>query len=403
MQPLRDALAKLGDPQNQLPLVIHVAGTNGKGSTIAFLRAVIEAAGLTAHVFSKPHLIHLNERLRIAGELVSDDALITAADRVKHAGENLSQFEAQVASAFLLFSQTRADYVLLETGFGGRDDATNVIAAPRLCVITPIDLDHQAVLGETRAEIATHKAGIIKPGALTIAARQYDEALSVLEAAADRARTPLLLCGREWDAFARQGRLIVQTDDRLLDLPTPSLEGAHQIENAGLAVMAALTLNDTRITEDAIAAGVSRADWPARLQPVTSGALANRVIAAGGELWLDGGHNPHAARALAAALHGLNRRAPRETIAIIALRARKDAEGFIAALAPALSRLIVIPLSGDTSANPTALVEGAQKLNMHVQHAASLDDALNAALQTKAPRILVTGSLLLAGEILAAT
>lgn len=400
LQPLRDALRALGDPQNRLPSVIHVAGTNGKGSTIAFLRAILEAAGLSVHVFSKPHLMHLRERFRIAGDYASDDALIAAANRLHKAARAISQFEAQVAIAFLLFSETPADYVLLETGFGGRDDATNVIAAPKLAVITPIDLDHQAVLGETRPAIAAHKAGIIKPSAPVLAARQHEEALPVLEQAAENAHTPLLLGGRDWDAFARNGRLAVQTGDRLLDLPMPSLRGAHQIDNAGLAVAAALALNDDRIAEDSIAKGMRRAEWPGRLQPITHGAHAARVLAAGGELWIDCGHNPHAAHALANALTDLNRRAPRDVTAILGLRARKDAEGFIEALAPALARVIVIPLRSDQSANPAALAAFAAKLGLDAQSAPSLDDALTRALQSKSPRILVTGSLLLAGQIL---
>lgn len=389
LAPLRAALAALGDPQDKLPPVVHVAGTNGKGSTIAFLRAIAEADGKRVHAFTKPQLIHLHERFGF-----DDDALIAAADRVKATGADISQFEAQVAAAFLLFAETPADLVLLETGFGGRDDATNVITRPALSVLTPIDLDHQAILGDTRAEIAAHKAGIIKSGAPVLSARAHADVLPVLEDAAARANTPLLLGGRDWDAFARHGRLIVQTEDRVLDLPPPALFGPHQIENAGLAAIAALQLG---YDEDTIALGIAHAAWPGRLQPLTRGPLAERVLARGGELWVDGGHNPHAAAALARALRDM---APKPNIAIAGMRARKDSATFVDHLAPALSQLIVVPLEGDANADPEAMCARARTARVAAHQRATLDAAITAALDTPTPRILICGSLLLAGEAL---
>ncbi|MGE3143338.1 MAG: folylpolyglutamate synthase/dihydrofolate synthase family protein [Hyphomonadaceae bacterium] len=399
LAPLRAALAALGSPQRKLAPIVHVAGTNGKGSTIAFLRAIAEAAGLRVHVFSKPHLLSLRERFRIAGALINDDALCSAAARVHAAQANLSQFEAQIAAAFLLFSETPADLVLLETGFGGRDDATNVIAAPALSLLMPIDFDHQDILGRTRQEIAAHKAGIIKPGAPAIAARQHEDAAAVLVAAADRAGAPLLLGGRDWDVYARGGRLLVQTETRLLDLPPPALFGPHQVENAGLAAMAALALGDARIHEETIAAGLRHAHWPARLHPIVRGPLAERVRLAGGELWIDGGHNPHAAHALAAALTELNRRASRPTIAIVALRTRKDGESFVAALAPALTALITTTITGDSCVAPEALAKAAS--GVRAETAPDLEAALDAALRTPGARIVICGSLKIAGAALA--
>ncbi len=400
LQPLRDALAALGDPQERLAPIVHIAGTNGKGSTLAFLRAVAEAADKRLHAFTKPHLIALNERFHLAGAPVEDDALIAAADRVKATGADISQFEAQVAAAFLLFAETPADFVLLETGFGGRDDATNVIAHPALTLLAPIDLDHQAVLGETRAAIAAHKAGIIKPSAPALSARQHEDVVPVLEAAAARAHTPLLLCGRDWDAFVRHGRLVVQTEERLLDLPLPALIGPHQIDNAGLAALAALMLG---YDAETIATGIVAARWPGRLQPLTRGPLAAPILAQGGELWIDGGHNPHAAAALAHALQTLDRARPRANIAIVGLRARKDGPAFIDALAPALAALIAIPLDGDSFVDPDLLAARARSHSVEATTAPDLAAAIARAAQTPNARVLICGSLLLAGQALATT
>jgi dihydrofolate synthase / folylpolyglutamate synthase len=391
---LRRALALLGAPQHRLPPTIHVAGANGKGSTIAFLRAMAEQAGLCVHAFTKPHLLRLNERFVVASQIIDEARLIAAAERVAAADEHLTQFEAQTAAAFLLFAETPADLCLIETGMGGRDDATNVLTRPALCVITPIALDHQDALGAGLADIARHKAGILKAGVPAIIARQDEAASAVIAQTAAQIGAPLCRQGVEWDCFASHGRLVVQTETRALDLSPPALFGAHQIDNAGLAVAALLSLDDARIDEAAMSRGLASAHWPGRMQPLTSGPLAAPVLAAGGELWIDGAHNAHAAAALSRTLAALDRRTPRPLALIIGMRARKDAQAFIHALAPHAQLVIAIPL-GDDGAAPDHLARLAGGVSE-----ASLEHAIARALQLSAPRIVITGSLKLAGEAL---
>ena len=386
---LRAALAALGAPQMKLPPVIHVAGTNGKGSTIAFMRAIAEAANLRAHAFTKPHLFKLNERFLVAGEIVSDDTLIAAAERVHAVAPALTQFDAQIAAASVLFSETPADVVLLETGMGGREDSTNVIA-PAVSVITPIGLDHQDALGATLAQIAAHKAGIIKAGAPVVLARQTDTAREVLEAHAARVGAPLLRQGVEWDAYLSAGNLVVQTETRALDLPSPTLHGAHQVDNAGLACVALMTWR--ALSDSAFGVGVAWADWPARLQPLTRGALSAPIRSLGGEVWVDGGHNEDAAKALARAMREMHRVRGGTVIAIVGLRARKDAAAFVAALSHGAHKIIAVPLSEPHA--PLDLISPLQ--------APSLAAAMQSAAQFPAPRVLICGSLLLAAEALAA-
>ena len=396
---LQQTLAALGNPQDKLPPVIHVAGTNGKGSTIAFLRAIAEASGFRVHAFTKPHLIHLHERFVIAGAQANDDALVAAADRIAATGFAPTQFEAQVAAAFLLFSETPADFTLIETGMGGRDDATNVIRNPAAAVITPIGLDHQDVLGATLAEIAAHKAGILKHGAPAIIARQSPEAQDVIEASAVRVGAPVYRQGVEWDAFAQNGRLVVQTETRALDLPPPALFGAHQFDNAGLAVATLLAFNDMRFTSASIARGIAEAAWAGRFQPLTHGALADRAREGSAELWLDGGHNAHAAQALVAALRVLQRKRPARTALIIGIRARKDWRAFVETLAPAAQAVIAVPL-GDESASTHDIADAARACATEAQASTDLAHAISAALAGGAQRILICGSLSLVGEAL---
>lgn len=400
LRPLHQALAALGAPQNKLPPVFHVAGTNGKGSTIAFMRAIAQAAGLSVHAFTKPHLFKLNERFLIAGRTAEEDTLIAAAERVHALAPQLTQFDAQVAIALLLFAEASADLVLLETGMGGRDDSTNVVM-PALSIVTPIGVDHQDVLGATLAEIAAHKAGILKPKTWAISAAQPPEALAVLEAQAERLGAPLWHQGVEWDAYANNGRLVVQTEHRSLDLPLPSLQGPHQIQNAGLAAAAFLAPTPFDIPEEAFAQGLRAARWPGRLQPLTSGALAAPVLAAGGEVWVDGGHNAHAAQALVHALAELQRKRPAPVVLIVGMRARKDAAAFIAALAPSAQRVVAVPLSEDHIA-PEALALLARDAGAEAHTAPSLAAAMQNAAQSPAPRVLICGSLLLAAEALSA-
>lgn len=401
LERILNALAALGDPHRKLPPVFHVAGTNGKGSTCAFLRAMIEAAGLKAHVFTSPHLIVPNERVRLAGRLVQDEPLLNAIDRVQATGVTLSYFEVMTAAAFLLFAETPADALVLEVGLGGRLDATNVIARPVAAVITPVDLDHMAILGPTVARIAAEKAGIIKSQAPVIVARQAPDAMAVIEAEALARGARLSRCGVEWDCWAAHGRLVVQTHDRLLDLPAPALSGPHQFANAGLAAAAILHWRD--FSDEQIGRGVETASWPARMQRLKNGPLAARVTARGGELWLDGGHNPHGARAIAATLEEMKRRAPRPVILICGMLATKDVEGFLAPLAHVAEAVIAVPFSADAARRPEEITGAARKAGLRSEQAASLEDALERAfaLAEAPPRILICGSLHLAGEVLA--
>jgi len=394
------ALAALEHPERRLAPLIHVAGTNGKGSTIAFLRAILEAAGLRVGAFTKPHLHRLNERFTIsktnAGAI--EAALLTLSDRVAGIGVPLTQFEAQAAAAFLLFADASLDVALLETGFGGRDDATNAASHPRICVLTAIDLDHQAILGETRAAIAVHKAGIIKQGAHIVCARQHADALPVIEQAAAAASAPLDLCGRDWDAFLQRGRLIVQDETSVLDLPAPALLGPHQAENAGLAVRAARAF-DARLSADALAQGITSARWPGRFAPLTRGPLAAQTHTAGGELWIDAAHNPHAATALARALATLPKRA--RTVAIVGMLRRKDHTAFIAALAPAIDALIAVPLNNLDAAPAAEIASAAASAGIPTQTAPDIAAAITLALRDGPARLVACGSLRLVAAMLA--
>jgi dihydrofolate synthase/folylpolyglutamate synthase len=396
---VRAALAKLGDPQDKLPPVIHVAGTNGKGSTIAFMRAIAEAAGLRAHAFTKPHLFALKERFLVAGGAASDEALIAAAERIAAAAPQLTQFDAQATAAFLLFSETQADIALIETGMGGRDDSSNVIERPALAVITAIGLDHQDALGNSLAEIAAHKAGILKPGVAAIVARQQEEAQAVIEARAETFGAPLLRQGVEWDAYAAHGRLVVQTETRALDLPLPSLHGAHQSDNAGLAAAALLHWRPS-LDNAAFSAGVAGARWPARLQPLTRGPFSAPIRALGGEVWADGAHNAHATAALArwAASAVRARKAP--LVVIFGARARKDWALALKGLAIMAEHVVAVPIA--EGVDPAEIAKHAAGEGAGAQSAPSLTAAMQIAAQFPAPRVLICGSFLLAAEALAA-
>jgi dihydrofolate synthase/folylpolyglutamate synthase len=397
---MRAALDALGGPQAQLAPVIHVAGTNGKGSTIAFMRAIAEAAGLEVHAFTKPHLLKLSERFVVAGRQASETVLTSVAERIAASAPQLTQFDAQVAAAILLFGESPADLVLLETGMGGRDDSTNVIAAPALSVITPISLDHQDALGDRLEDIAAHKAGILRPGVRAVIARQPDRARAMIEARAAQIGAPLFQQGIAWDAFASAGRLVVQTQVRALDLPLPKLHGAHQIDNAGLACAALLTWRDDW-SEDAFAQGVLGANWPGRLQPLTRGALSAPIRAIGGEVWVDVGHNADAASALAHALRSMQAKRQAPAIAIVGMRARKDADTFVGALAGAVDHMIAAPLSQAHIA-PAMIRQIADMMGVNASEAPSLAAAMQNAAQFPAPRVLICGSFLLAAEALEA-
>ena len=398
-------LDALGRPQDKLPPVIHVAGTNGKGSTTAFLRAIAEAAGLKVHVLTSPHLVRFVERIRVAGTLLSDARLEALIGEVEAANgdEPISFFELATAIALKAFADTPADLCVIEVGLGGRFDATNVFDAPAVTVITPVDYDHLELLGPELGKIAWEKAGILRRGRPCVSARQMDEALAVIEAEADQVGAPLTLMGRDIDAFEDQGRLRVQMEDQLLDLPAPSLFGAHQFDNAGLAVAAILKLGDPRIDAAAVAKGVSSAVWPARFQRLNAGPLAAKVAARGAELWIDGGHNPHAGRALAEAARRLSAKDGRPVSLIVGMFARKDARGFFEPFVPLAPRVVVTTFDSPNAASAEELAEAALAVGLAPTLAADIPAALDQVLAVEgpAPHVILCGGLHFAGEALA--
>lgn len=400
---MRRLCTALGEPQTKLPPVIHVAGTNGKGSTVAYLRAIAEAAGLKVHVFTSPHLVRFSERIRLAGTLITDDHLADVLERVEaaNAGLPITFFEITTAAAFQAFSEVPADLCLVEVGLGGVLDATNVVT-PAVGVIAPIDIDHREFLGDTLAAIAQEKAGIIKPNRPVVSARQAEDAEAVIDREADLAEAPLTMMGRDFDAWNERGRLQVQLQDRLLDLPTPALPGEHQFANAGLAVAAILALGDRRIDEAAIARGVAGATWPARFQRLTAGPLAERARAAGADLWLDGGHNPHAGRAVARAVGELAARDGRPVALISGLLANKDATGFFTPFAPLAARVFSVTFEGHAAASAAQTAAAAELAGLRAHACDGVEDALAKALAiAPTPHVLICGSLYLAGEVLA--
>jgi dihydrofolate synthase / folylpolyglutamate synthase len=391
-------LEALDGPNVNIGPVFHVAGTNGKGSTVAFMRAIAKAAGLHVNAFTKPHLFALNERFVVGNEIAHDDVLIAMAGRVAQIDSDITQFDAQVAVALALFVEHQSDLTILETGLGGRVDSTNVVPWPTATIITPIDLDHQDALGSSLDEIAAHKAGIIKRNSPVVLARQPDAARDIIEAEADRIGAPLFRCGVEWDGYASGGRLVIQTENRSLDLPLPALAGQHQIDNAALACAAFLAPGPFSFEDAAFANGVASVRLLARLQPLTRGPFSAPLRAIGGEVWVDGGHNGHGAAALARALTEMKRKRAAQTVAIVGLRARKDAEAFLQALDGAVDLLIAVPLSEAHVAPETI----AAAFGARGSTAPSLAAAMQNAAQLPAPRVLICGSFLLAAEALAA-
>jgi len=397
-------LAALGRPERRLAPVIHVAGTNGKGSTLAYLRAIAEASGLTVHVLTSPHLVRFAERIRVAGELISDERLAELIGVVEaaNAGEPISFFEIATVLAFEAFAQTPADLCLIEVGLGGRFDATNVFDAPAVSVITPVDYDHLEMLGPELSKIAWEKAGIIKRGRPVVVARQPDEALAAIEREAEALAAPMLLMGRDFDAWEERGRLLVQMPERLLDLPAPALFGGHQFANAGLAVAAALTF-DAGLGEDSVGQGVASATWPARFQRLTKGPLAELARARGSDLWLDGGHNPHAGRALAESASRLVDRDPRPLVLVVGMFARKDAKGFFLPFTEMRPRVLVTTFDSPNAARAEELAEAAAAAGLSPQIQPDVTAAVQAALAVDgpAPHVLICGGLHFAGEVLA--
>ncbi|QYZ69142.1 bifunctional folylpolyglutamate synthase/dihydrofolate synthase [Neotabrizicola shimadae] len=389
-------LAALDHPERHLPPVIHIAGTNGKGSTQAMIRAGLEAGGDRVHAYTSPHLARFHERIRLAGDLISEDYLTELLDECLAANgpDPITFFEITTCAAFLAFARVPADWTLLEVGLGGRLDATNVVDKPRLTIITPVSLDHQAFLGDTVAAIAGEKAGIIKRGVPVIVGPQTDEGLAVIEARAERMSAPILAFGQHWHVREEAGRLVFQDESGLLDLPLPNLPGPHQIQNAGAALMALRALGRD---EAACEAAVTRSEWPARMQRLRRGPLVD--LAPGIELWLDGGHNPAGGEAVAATLA---RMAPRPTHLICGMLNTKDVAGYMRPLAPRVTWLHAVSIPGEANTLPAETTrDAARSAGMDAVTAASVADALAAiAAQDPTARVLICGSLYLAGSIL---
>jgi dihydrofolate synthase / folylpolyglutamate synthase len=402
-------LAALNHPERRLPSLIHVAGTNGKGSTIAFMRAILEAADQRVHVYTSPNLVRLNERFRIGhpdgGRLVDDAELggALAECEAKNGDAPITVFEIETAAAFLLFARNPADVLLLEVGLGGRLDATNVVERPLASVITRLSLDHHEFLGNTLVEIAAEKAGILKPEVPAVTVSQAREALAVIERQAKRLRAPLSIAGEDWTATEERGRLVYQDSNGLLDLPAPKLYGRHQFENAGAAV-AALRVSGLKLPAAAFEAGMIRVDWPARMQRLSYGRLAN-LLPPESELWLDGGHNADGGQAIAAALADLEERVSRPLVLIVGMLATKDSEGFLKNFSGLARRVITVPIHQDKALPAEALAEVARNVDIPAIARDDLVSALAVAGKLElepAPRVLITGSLYLAGEVLAA-
>jgi dihydrofolate synthase/folylpolyglutamate synthase len=397
-------LAKLGNPERHLPPVIHIAGTNGKGSTLATLRAILEAAGLTVHCYTSPHLVKFHERIRLAGELIAEDRLSALLEECEEAngGEPITFFEITTAAAFLAFSRTPADYVILETGLGGRLDATNVVARPAVTIITAIDYDHQQFLGDTLTAIAHEKAGILKRGVACVVAQGPDEALAEITRVAGRKKVKLFVAGEDWHVFEQHGRLVYHDDQGLLDLPLPQLKGPHQIDNAGNAIAALRLLSDSRIADQAFGDGIKAVEWPARMQRLGTGPL-RALLPGDAELWLDGGHNPSAGQVLARALSDMNERHSRPLVLVWGMLNTKDAGSFIAPFGGLAGKVIAVTIPDEPNAIPAAdLAAIAARHGLAAEAAPDLETAIARAGGTSpSPRVLICGSLYLAGHVLA--
>lgn len=403
-------LEALGNPERRLPPVIHVAGTNGKGSVTATMRAILEAAGKRCHVYTSPHLVRFNERIRMGGngEFIDDPRLIAALDRCERAngGHPITFFEITTAAALLLFSEEPADVLLLEVGLGGRLDATNVIDTPLVSVITSISHDHEKFLGNTLTEIAGEKAAIIKPGCPSISAPQVDEVTRVIDRAAARAKSRLGRFGEEYTAMADNGRMVFQDEDGLLDLPLPALPGDHQILNTGVAI-AALKAAGLLPEAEVIAQGLKAVRWPGRLHLLRHGPLFDKCPD-GAEVWVDGGHNPGAALTIATYMGELEERSPRPLYMISAMLTTKDPIGFFRAFEGLVRHVGTVPVNSTNAArDPFELADFARTAGLEATPFDSLDLALAdirtcAAKDGEPPRILICGSLYLVGDVLAA-
>ncbi len=404
---VRRLLHELGNPQDRLPPVIHVAGTNGKGSCVAFCRALLEASGRTAHVHVSPHLVAWHERFRIAGHLVDDALLAQTVERVAEAngGQKITVFELLTAVMFVLFSEHPADAAVIEVGLGGRGDATNVMARPAATVIMPIGLDHEAYLGDTVEKIAGEKAGIIKPGVPLIVGRQpHEGALEVILDVAARRRAPTLVYGQDYFAFEEHGRMVVQHDAGLFDLPLPALPGRHQISNAAAAIMAVRAAGFS-LGEAEVETAMTSVSWPARMQRLSTGPLVE-LAPPGAEIWLDGGHNPAGATVAAEFLAEREEEVERPLFLITGMINTKDARGYFRVFDGLVRHVFTVPVpSSDAGIPAEDLADKALEAGLSAEPIGSVAEALSLLGESwngleRPPRILIGGSLYLAGDVL---
>jgi dihydrofolate synthase/folylpolyglutamate synthase len=405
-------LEDLGRPQDRMPPIIHVAGTNGKGSATAFGRALLEASGLSVHVHTSPHLVRWHERYRIGvpggtGRLVSDDELLDAVLRAEkaNAGQSVTVFEILTAVLFILFSEHPADAAIVEVGLGGEFDATNVISNPAVSLIMPIAYDHQTWLGDTITDIAKAKAGIIKKGSPVVLGRQEEQAaMDLLVETAGKAKSPLQVYGQDYLAYEENGRLVYQDQDGLMDLPLPALPGRHQHANAAAAIRAVKSAG-FRLTTDSVAKAMKNVSWPARLQRLRTGDLMP-FAPVGAEVWLDGGHNPHGGRAVAEAMAAFEERDPRPLYLITGMINTKDPRGYFEAFEGLVRKVFTVAIrNSDSGLDPVALASDAAEVGLVAAPAASAAAALSdisAEIEEneRPPRILIGGSLYFAGNIL---
>jgi len=407
-------LGALGNPQLKLPPVIHVAGTNGKGSACAFSRAILEAQGLKVHMHISPHLVRFHERIRIAGELISEDELCAVLEEVERVndGEPITFFEITGAAMFLAFSRHPADAVVLEVGLGGTYDATNVVPRPAMTIIQPVGLDHVEFLGNDIATIAGEKAGIIKPGVPVVVGPQDEIAREVILRRADTVSAPAFVFGQDFFGRQEHGRMVYEDEMGLLDLPLPRLIGRHQIDNAAVAIagLRHAMLGSQPMdwgADAAVEKGVRSVDWPGRLQHLSHGPLIGQAPE-GAEIWLDGGHNPHCAAAVSRAIADLDEKVDRPLYLVCAMLRTKDAEGFLSAFKGLARHVVTVSIPGEAaSLGAGALYDAARAAGLDAAPAEDLEDAMlqvgawaRAHPKEPPPRILICGSLYLAGHIL---
>jgi dihydrofolate synthase/folylpolyglutamate synthase len=398
-------LARLGNPHLGLPPVLHVAGTNGKGSTCAFLRAAIEGAGLTAHVYTSPHLVRFNERIRLAGTLIEDEALAPLLEEVLDEGGDLnaSFFEVTTAAAFLAFARTPADACIIEVGLGGRLDATNVIPRPAATAIAQLGIDHQSFLGDTAEAIAAEKAGIAKPGVALVTMRYSNSVAATVAAAAKAAGAPLFVEGEAW-RYAIKGKSLRYTDAAgTIETPLPALAGPHQPANLALAIAMLRHQQALAIPAAAFAKAATSARWPARMQRLSPGPLLD-LLPWGAQLWLDGGHNIAAGEAVAESLRGIKLPVGAPRHLILGMLANKDPRGLIAPIAPLLAGVTAVPVPGHEHHAPADLAHEARELGVATAATAPNIPAALAAIPREGvpPLVLILGSLYLAGTVLEA-